>query len=80
MWISWPDVGVVDPGSNPIDLESIGSGQDHNVVSLLARLKCLVLVSPHLHPVTWLVSMGTQSLPSLLEGPQLWSQLLMDSL
>ena len=44
MWVSWPDVGVVDPGSNPVDLESGGSGQDHGVRSLPARLKCLVLV------------------------------------
>ena len=40
VWVSWPDVGVVDPGSNPVDLESGGSVQDLDVGSLPARLKC----------------------------------------
>ena len=79
MWVSWPDVGLVDPGSNPVDLESGGSGQDHEVGSLPVRLKCLVLVSPHIHPVTWPISMGVWGWPSLIEGPQLRPHLLMGS-
>ena len=59
MWISRPDVGVVDPGSYSIDLESGGSGQDHDVGSLPARLKYLVLVSPQ---------EGPQLRPHLLMG------------
>ena len=80
MWVSWSDVGVADPGSNPVDLESGGSGQDDDVGSLPARLKCLVLVSPHKHPVTQLISMGIRGWPSLVEGPQLRPYLLMGSL
>lgn len=56
MWVSWSDVGAVDPESNPVNLESGGSGQDHDVGSLLVWLKCLVLVSPDVHPVTWMVA------------------------
>lgn len=56
MWVSWSDVGAVDPGSNSVDLESGGSGQDHDVGSLPAWLKCLVLVSPDVHPVTWTIA------------------------
>ena len=66
-WVSGLDLGVVDPGSNPVDLESDGSGQDHDVRSLPARLKCPVLVSPHVHPVTWPMSMGFWGWPSLIE-------------
>ena len=80
VWVSWPDVGVVDPGSNPVDLESGGSGQDHEVGSLPVRLKGLVLVSPHIHPVTWPILMGVRGWPSLIEGPQLRPHLLMGSL
>ena len=80
VWVSWPDVGLVDPGSNPVDLESGESGQDHDVRSLPARLKCPVLVSLHVHPVTWPISMGVWGWPSLIEGPQLRPHLLMSSL
>ena len=62
---------VVDQGSNPIDLESSGSGQDPKVGSLRARLKCLVLVSPHIHPVTRPISLGALGWPSLVEDPSL---------
>ena len=69
-WVRWPDVCVVDPQSNPVNLESFGSGQDHNIVSLPVRLKCLVLVSPHLHPVTWSVGIhGDPGMAQSLRGP-----------
>ena len=80
MWVSWPDVGVVDPGSNPVDLESDGSGQELDVGSLPAGLKCLMLVSPDVYPITRPISMGVQGWPSLVEGPQLRPHLFMGSL
>lgn len=71
MWVSWPDVGVVDPGSNPVDVESGGSGQAHDVGSLPVRLKCVALVFPDVHPIARPVSMGARGWPSLVESPQL---------
>ena len=64
-------MGVVDLGSNPVDLESSGSGQDLDVGSLPAGLERPLLVSPHVHPVTRSILMGVRGWPSLAEGPQL---------
>lgn len=80
MWISWLDVGVVDPGSYSVDLESSGRGQDHNVGSFPARLERLLLVPPHAHPIAWSILMGVRRRPGLVEGPQLRPHPLMGSL
>ena len=80
MWISWSDVGAVDPRSNPIDLESSGSGQDHNVGSLPAWLKCLVLMSLDVHPVAWTIAVrfwrGSGLIKSFQPRPDLLMGLL----
>ena len=78
--ISWSDVGVVDPRSNPIDLESSGSGQDHDVGSLPVGLECLVLVSPDVHPVTWMIAMRFWRGSGLIKSFQLRPDLLMGPL
>ena len=69
MWISWPDMGVVDPGNYSVDLESGGHGQDHNVGSFPERLECLLFVPLHIHPIAWPIPMGVRRRPGLIEGP-----------
>ena len=80
VWVSWSDVGVMDPRSNPIDLESSGSGQDHDVGSLPVWLKCLVLVSPDIYPVTWMIAVQFWRRSGLIKSFQLRPDLLMGSL
>ena len=70
----------MDPRSNPVDLESSGSGQDHDVGSLPVGLECLVLVSPDVHPVTWIIAMWFWRGSSLRKSFQLRPDLLMGSL
>ena len=47
-------MGGVDPGSDAIDFDRSGSGQQYTVGSLLARFLVLSLMSPHPDAVTYL--------------------------
>lgn len=46
-------MGVVDPGDNPVNLDGSGSGQDHRVGFLLARLLGLVLMPTDIDTISW---------------------------
>ena len=69
-----PNVGVMHPGSDTINLESSGRGRQHDIRSLPPGLESLYLVSLDPYHISWDYAMfRAQNLPALIifsnQGP-----------